>query len=295
MKTPLIILLLCVSMLFITAQSINAQKDVKFVASFPSQPHDVRTFTVIDTAKYLISYSVKVIINPVKYPTDTLDEILTLQIGNRISRSFNQTTFDADSILFYNYIAKGKEGPYRTKALVPVDVYKNFPQGTTTVEFRLTKYNYRYKESYPIDFNWQLCNEHKNILSYNCQKATCTFRGRNYTAWFTSEIPIQNGPYKFGGLPGLILQISDDKNHYVFDCIGIQKPKYIVPIKLFKWTYSDMTRDKLNKSLIKVYNNQAQFMVSSGRRSFVKGEDGKFTDVTAKLPNICSYNPIELE
>lgn len=69
----------------------------------------------------------------------------------------------------------------------------------------------------------------------------------------------------------------------------------IVPIKLFTWQYTDIARDKLNHSLINVYNNQAQFMISSGRRSFVKGEDGKFSDVTAKLPNFCSYNPIELE
>jgi len=295
MKTTLAHYLLCVSMLFIIAQSSNAQKDIKIVTPLPSQPHDVRTFTVIDTAKYLISYSVKVIINPVKYPTDTLDEILTLQIGNRLSKSFNQTTFDADSILFYHYIAKGKEGPYRTKSLLPIDVYKNYPQGTTTVEYRLTKYNYRYKETYPLQFNWQLSNERKNILSYKCQKATCTFRGRNYVAWFTSEIPIQNGPYKFGGLPGLILEISDDRNHYVFNCIGIQHPKSIVPIKLFMWKYTDISRKKLDQSLINVYNNQAQFMVSSGRRVVVAGEDRKNTDVTAKIPNLCSYNPIELE
>jgi GLPGLI family protein len=282
-------------MLIITAQSINAQKDFKFVAPFPSRPHDVRTFTVIDTAKYVINNSVKVINNPVKYPKDTLDEVLTLQIGNRLSRSFNQTTFDADSILFYHYIAKGTDGPYHTNSLVPVDVYKNYPQGTTTVEYRLTKYNYRYKETFPIQLNWQLSNERKRILSYNCQKATCAFRGRNYTAWFTSEIPIPNGPYKFEGLPGLILQISDDKNHYVFSCIGIQKPKSIVPIKLFTWKYTDITREKLNLSLIKVYNNQAQFMVGSGWRTRAMDENGKFTDVTAKLPNLYSYNPIELE
>jgi len=297
MKKNLKCYLLCASMLFIVAQSIKAQKDfVKFVSPFPSLPHDVRKFSVIDTAKYVITYSVKEVINPIKYPNDTLEERLTLQIGYRLSKSFNQSLFDADSILFYHYIAKGKEGPYRTQPLLPVDIYKNYPKGTTLVEYRLTKYNYRYKETYPIDFKWQLSNEHKRILIYDCQKATCTFRGRNYIAWFTSEIPIQNGPYKFGGLPGLILQISDDKDHYVFTCIGVEKPKTIVPIKLFTWNYTDISREKLNKDLIKVYNNQAQFLVSSGWRAVVRDETtGKKTDTTAKIPNVLSYNPIELE
>jgi len=295
MKTTLTLFLLCVFMLFLSVQSTSAQKDFKHVSPFPSLPHDVRSFTVIDTAKYVITYSVKAIVNPVKYPTDTLDETLTLQIGSRLSRSFNQNLFDADSVLFYHYIAKGMTGPYKTCPLIPVDVYKNYPQGTTTVEFRLTKYSYRYKETYPMQFNWQLSKEHKSILSYNCQKATCTFRGRNYTAWFTSEIPIQNGPYKFGGLPGLIMQISDDKNHYVFTCTGIQKPKSIIPVKLFTWTYTKITREKLNSSLKSVYNNQAQFLIGSGKRGIAIDESGKKTDTTAQFPNVFSYNPIELE
>lgn len=33
------------------------------------------------------------------------------------------------------------------------------------------------------------------------QKATCDFAGRKWIAWFTTEIPIQDGPYKFYGLP----------------------------------------------------------------------------------------------
>lgn len=60
-----------------------------------------------------------------------------------------------------------------------------------------------------INFNWKLNKETKKIGSYNCKKATTSFRGRNYTAWYAEEIATTTGPAKFYGLPGLILEIYD--------------------------------------------------------------------------------------
>lgn len=57
--------------------------------------------------------------------------------------------------------------------------------------------------------NWTLTVNKKNILGYMCQEATTSYEGRNYTAYFTSEISISSGPWRFNGLPGLILEVSD--------------------------------------------------------------------------------------
>jgi GLPGLI family protein len=281
--------------LIMVSQVTYGQKNFKYGEAFSALPHDVRNFTAIDTAKYVITYSVEAIVDPVEFPNKPKKEILTLQIGEKMSKSYNQTLFNVDSIFFDKYIAKGKEGPYRANPVIPMDIYKNYPSGTVTVNYRLTKYNYSYKENYPMEFNWQLSKERKQILSYNCQKATCTFRGRNYTAWFSPEIPIKEGPYKFGGLPGLILQMNDDKNEYVFTCISISQPKDIVPIKYFKWQYKDITREKLNAYLIKVYKHQGQFLDMSGWRGIAVDDNGNEKDVTTQLPNMFSYNPIELQ
>lgn len=59
----------------------------------------------------------------------------------------------------------------------------------------------------------------------------CYFRGRSYVAWFTMDIPIENGPWKFAGLPGLILKVYDDKKLYDFECVKIEKNKISFPIK----------------------------------------------------------------
>lgn len=60
-----------------------------------------------------------------------------------------------------------------------------------------------------LTWNWILKDDTKKIGSFTCQKATILFRGRNYIAWFTEEIPVHFGPWKFQGLSGLILEIYD--------------------------------------------------------------------------------------
>ena len=62
---------------------------------------------------------------------------------------------------------------------------------------------------------WNTTNETKKIGTFICNKATTSFRGRDYTAWFTLKIPVSFGPWKLNGLPGLILEAYDtDKNVY---------------------------------------------------------------------------------
>lgn len=70
---------------------------------------------------------------------------------------------------------------------------------------------------------WQFMEEETEILGYLCQKAVCRFQGRDYTAWFTLDIPINDGPYKFYGLPGLILKIEDSEKLLQFTAIGLEQ------------------------------------------------------------------------
>ena len=58
--------------------------------------------------------------------------------------------------------------------------------------------------------NFTILDQYKLIGKFNCRKAKCQFRGRNYTLWFTDEIATTFGPWKFNGLPGTILEIRED-------------------------------------------------------------------------------------
>ncbi len=74
-----------------------------------------------------------------------------------------------------------------------------------------------------IIFNWKLIDESKIYKNMNIQKAEVVIFGRKWIAWFTKDIPSNDGPYKFSGLPGLIVSISDEENIYNFNLIEILK------------------------------------------------------------------------
>jgi GLPGLI family protein len=72
--------------------------------------------------------------------------------------------------------------------------------------------------------SWSILKDKKKIGKFNCKKATTTFRGRTYTAWYSEEIPISSGPWKFSGLPGLILSIEDKEGVYKWTANKITYP-----------------------------------------------------------------------
>jgi GLPGLI family protein len=92
--------------------------------------------------------------------------------------------------------------------------------------------------------DWHILEEKKVLLNYTCQKAIGKFRGRNYTAWFTTEIPIPTGPWKLLGLPGIILAANDDKNEVLFEAYKIEVPPTILVIIPDKLDGIEITNNK---------------------------------------------------
>lgn len=74
---------------------------------------------------------------------------------------------------------------------------------------------YEYSET--INFQWKLENKFQNIHNITCQKATTKFGGRFWEAWFSNDYPFFFGPYKFHGLPGLIVKLSDSERNFIWE------------------------------------------------------------------------------
>lgn len=98
---------------------------------------------------------------------------------------------------------------------IPVTRKKNSDQNINY--HRVESQIYSYSTIDKID--WKLSDETKKYNDYSIQKATTIFGGREWTAWFTKEIPFSEGPYKFRGLPGLIVAIKDSKGQFEFSLI----------------------------------------------------------------------------
>lgn len=77
----------------------------------------------------------------------------------------------------------------------------------------------------PFEWKWKLLTKTKKIGGFSCNKATINFRGRDYFAWYTTKIPVPFGPWKFKGLPGVILEVydTDKKFHITATNIVIEK------------------------------------------------------------------------
>lgn len=94
-------------------------------------------------------------------------------------------------------------------------VEKDLVKNITYFKTRLGRDQYIYEEDRKID--WTILPETVKIGEYEAQKAETTFAGRKWYAWFTQDIPFQDGPYKFKGLPGLIVKVEDANGDYSFD------------------------------------------------------------------------------
>lgn len=82
-----------------------------------------------------------------------------------------------------------------------------------------------FKQYYLTDtlqkMEWLITSDHRKIANYNCTKALTTFRGRKYEAWYTDDIPINIGPWKFDGLPGVIVKVNDLEKIFNFELVTI--------------------------------------------------------------------------
>ncbi|WP_312089905.1 GLPGLI family protein [Chryseobacterium sp.] len=98
--------------------------------------------------------------------------------------------------------------------------------------------NYFYTQEIP---NWKILNEQKIINGIVCKKAETYFVDRHWYAWYSDAYPVNYGPYKFVGLPGLIIEVFDKENTYIFNALNI-KENSIKEIPISKGVSKQITK-----------------------------------------------------
>lgn len=121
------------------------------------------------------------------------------------------------------------------------EIFKNLIQNKFRV-FESVMANV-YSAEYRFSPQWTIINESKIVQGHQCKKGVLTFGGRRWIAWYAVDIPISDGPYKFYGLPGLILELASVDGDYKFKTTAIMKED--VDITFPKNT--DLTYNNLNK------------------------------------------------
>ena len=160
--------------------------------------------------------------------------------------------------------------------------------------------------------DWNLDNETKTIGGYNVQKATAKFGGRNWTAWFTKDISLNEGPYKFRGLPGMIFEIYDDKDNFKFSLVKSYKlPKTYETLEILEKFGGQnpikIPESRLKKMMLDYYNDPLHTFkehyknnANPGARFMVMGVEVRSPEQFKELSEMMqknikkSNNPIEI-
>ena len=177
-----------------------------------------------------------------KYIPDTTDpsnvkkEMMLLDVDKKGSDYYSHEKYISDSIL--NATLEKQMQAALSSGNFNFNT-QNIKEGGE-VSFRVTKQypNYethlfqsvgseRYKILAETKPKWNILPNKEKIGEYNTQKATASFGGREWTAWFTTDIPIQDGPYKFSGLPGLVVKVEDAQKQHVMTLVGNKITKEI--------------------------------------------------------------------
>jgi len=143
-------------------------------------------------------------------------------LSQQYEKDYYVLDISPDEEKFYNY--EYYQNDSLSKSKINTDYIFSYPKLSIRLVHKKDDNFYNYYSQSPLYYlvktndklNWEILPEKKEYENFTVQKAITKFGGRTWEAWFTTEIPFPYGPYKFYGLPGLILEISDTKQNYIF-------------------------------------------------------------------------------
>lgn len=187
----------------------------------PALSRDYSERAQIDDINLRVTYSCRT--RRVLHVEDYSSDIQVLEIGNKYCRYYSKYAELKDSLYLvsHNSVNLGKDSEGNMIEPTYEDVYWDYPgKGDMSVYTRFVRKTFEYTEEIP-EIVWTLTPYTDTILGYSCVEAKAEFRGRNWTVWFASDIPVNYGPWKLSGLPGLILKAEDDDKFFTFEAIEI--------------------------------------------------------------------------
>jgi len=187
----------------------------------------------VDVSKIVVKYDASILLDSLSTGR-TKDQVVTL-IGPNMFESFG-LWFWGESVSSTAYYSKGEEKAYFQKlcddtgnrplgynTMINWFIYRDLSSKTVTERHALPlRANaIEYSESQP-KMTWTMSEDTKEILGYVCQKTETDFRGRHWIVWFTPEVPVDCGFWKFSGLPGLIMEADSADDFYRYTAVSIE-------------------------------------------------------------------------
>lgn len=216
---------------------------------------------------------------------DVKKEMMLLDIDKNGSSYYSQDKYISDSTAKADLekqlkVSSGNFTIKRTEkgGVVGYKVTKQYPDFKTFIYLKVSSDTYKVEEEQKPE--WKILQDKQKIGEYNAQKATTNFGGREWVAWFSTEIPFQDGPYKFYGLPGLIVKIEDKTGSHsmtlvgnkTFQTVKTQEQELPAGIQLFGMGGKEIETNE--KQFKKVWKNYVNDPTKNMREMMMKNSDG---------------------
>ena len=255
-------------------------------------PQVLRNCSCIDTANIKIRYSFRFKNHPLQKKYN--EDIRIVQIGKNVIKDFSEIVFYYDS-LATECDKKGLQSSTNPNVTYPCEVYIYYRMKRTNEKYRMIlNAGVLCYDSKWFDSKWIYSeDEPMDIFGYRCNKATVNFAGRDYTAWYTLDVPASFGPYKFRGLPGLIVKLEETNGMYIWEMISLSRCTSCI----YNYHYEleqQCNAETAAKTIKRMMTTPLTFLKSVGTKFYVKKSDGSFSnEVKAETP--LPYEPIELK
>lgn len=267
------------------AERIKALYSLTNIYSLNVNAVDMSDYKVLDTTLLKVVYSFTYRVTP---ETTEKFDWMYLDIGERYTKFYSDNYYRMDSLFSYKI---KYEIPIYGREWVPCEeILHDKTNGQNTVFNRMTNgpvLLLTYKENTP-KIAWTISEKYTRVIAgYNCYYAQGQFGGRTWNVWFTPEIPSSEGPWKLGGLPGLILCAQEVTDCYNFDCIAVKLLR--APVKWYNCKYQETTRSAWRKYEQNLHRAPLETIDEGGTIAYFY--KNRRLDKTWTIP----YNPLELE
>lgn len=248
-------------------------------AQYSPSPVPLEKSKQIDNSTYELQYTLrfKKSHKQKEYNIDTR----VVQIGNHIVKDYSKIIFHFDSLSTENN-RKGKDTPGNPNVVYSYELYNDLNRRTCCTKYRMPLNGgtlcYTAKL---LSLNWTLVPDStKEILGYACNMAKTQFAGREYVAWYTVDIPLPYGPYKFYGLPGLVVEIEDLTKLYIWELKGMQN--VVRPITQYIYEAEQpCTERQAVETIERIEKRPIRLLEQMGRHMYIKGSDGRLRPSTS--------------
>ena len=222
-----------------------------------------KAIEVLDTSYLHVNYEAKLKMNKEK---KHINRNVVLEIGKDVSvcydSKFRQFIALDDSLKMVRASVgewiRTMENNGTFGRTVSFAVYKHLPaMNELTYTDEIFRYLYYYEQELPA-IDWQMQNADSVVCGYSCSKAVGKWRGRRWTVWYSMDIPIDDGPWKLQGLPGLILHAEDAQGDFFFTCVGIEEKRS--PIILWGDHMRKCTPEWFQREITEFWKDQSGYV-----------------------------------